>query len=167
MAVLTGSITSSSTTTQTPTTAYSTPYTIGPTALKATFGNGTAADQITLQYINTLNLAGAAQTLDLTSLLDPLGGAVSFAKVRVIRIRTRATTDGQALVLSGGASNPWTGFLNGAGTFTIQASTAANPAWFTLDAPNTAGMAVSGTSKTLKFDPGANTYQVDIEIYGA
>src|SRR5205807_8236290 len=82
--------------------------------LKASFGNGNAAAElIDIQYVNTLTLAAAATTLDLTNLLDPFGVAINFAVVRRIRIRPKTTTDGQLLTLSGGASNPWTAFMGG------------------------------------------------------
>jgi hypothetical protein len=129
--------------------------------------SGTAADKVDLKHTKTYTLAAAATTIDLTALADVYGGTVNFARVRSITIRIKTTTDGQTLVLSGGASNPWTALINSAGTLTLQAGTANNDAVFVISAPNTTGWVTSGTSKTLKFDPGASTYDIEVEIMGA
>jgi hypothetical protein len=76
-------------------------------------------------------------------------------------------TDGQNVTLSGGASNPWTGILSATGTLIVFPSTVNNQGILFLSAPNTTAAVVSGTSKTLKLDPGANTITVNIEITGA
>lgn len=141
-------------------------YAIGPTVWSATFNNGSAADQVEQSYIATLSLAATPTTLDLTALVDPLGKTTNFAAVREVKLRNKSTTDGQNVTVKPGASNGWTGVLNSTGQLTLYPSTATNSGMLVLTAPNTTGAVVSGTSKTLALDPGANTISVDIEIYG-
>jgi len=166
VANVTASASSVSQSTETPSNTNLPPYTVGPTTLKANLANGSAADQVQQQYIATLSLAGAAQTIDLTSLTDPLGVAVNFTAIKRLRVRHKGTTDGQNLTMKPGTTNGWTALLNSAGTLAICPATGNNPAWVEFVAPNTTAWAVSSTSKTITFDPGANTYGVDLEIYG-
>jgi hypothetical protein len=129
--------------------------------------SGTAADQCDLKHTKTYSfVASTAQTIDLTALTDVFGNAVSFVKVRSITFIFQGTTDGASLTLGNAASNAWTGFLNAAGTLTIYPSSASNSGIFALTAPNTGGMPVSGTSKSLKMAPSAHNFNVDIEIAG-
>jgi hypothetical protein len=132
---------------------------------------GSAADQVNKLYINTLTfVASTPQTLDLTSLTDIYGAAVSFSTVRAITMKMNSTANGATLMLGYNASQPataWAGFLNATGSLTVQASTATNSADLILTAPNTTGMAVSGGSKNLQLTPSAHAFTVDITIAGS
>jgi hypothetical protein len=140
-----------------------------PVAVQQNFNfnpaNGTAADQVDLKYTKTLTLAATPTTLDLTALTDVFGNSINFARVRSITLKHKGTTDGQNVTVSGGAANPWTGIITG--NLILFPSTANNNGVIVLWAPGTTGAVVSGASKTLKLDPGANTITVDIEICGA
>ncbi len=142
-----------------------------PNAPTDTFTSGTAANQADLIYATTLTLSATPTTLDLTSLLDPLQGAVAFARVRGLYIRNNATTDGWNLTIGAAASNAWAGtsqFLSASSTIILGPSSAfPNSGRLEVWAPNTTGYVVDGTHKSLKLDPGANTFTIDIQIIGA
>lgn len=128
--------------------------------------SGVAADQINLNYVATLSLAATPTTLDLTALTDRYGNAVNFARVRSLTIKNKSQTDSQTVTVSPGGTNGWTALLGTGSTLIVQPSSSLNDAGVILTAPNTTGWVVSGTTKTLKLDPGANTIAVDIEING-
>ena len=148
-----------------------TPGQATPTSVSQAFScnlvNGTAADSADLNHVLTYTLSGSATTIDLSSLTDRYGNAVNFARVRRLTIKNRSTTNGQILTVSGGSSNPWAAAWGATGSVIVHPSTVNNASALVLLAPNTTGYAVSGTSKTIKLDPGANTFQVDVEIEGA
>lgn len=135
--------------------------------------SGVLADQVDTIYANTLTFtASTPQTLDLTTLTDILGNAISFARVRFLAIRVQSVTDGQYLLVGDAVTTEWDGFLSAAGTLKVFASSptsagAINNSGFTLlCAPNTTGIAVTGSSKSLKLDPGTFAFKVDIVIAG-
>jgi hypothetical protein len=144
-----------------------------PTTPQSNYGNGTTAGNVDLIYAATLTLSATPTTLDLTSLTDPLNGAVAFARVREFYLRNNATTDGWTVVVGGGAANPWAGasqFLQASSTVTVGPSTSSTSPCtgkLAFAAPNTTGYVVDGTHKTLKLDPGANTLTVEILIVGS
>jgi hypothetical protein len=132
--------------------------------------NGTAANQIQLGTGIHLSLvASTPQTIDLTALTDLQGNAFSLAAVRYLAIRNNSTTDTQNLTV-GGAATPFVGFWSS--TVTIWPSTTGsgsanqNSGYEVFQAPNTTGAPVTGGSKLLKFDPGANAFTVDIIVMG-
>jgi hypothetical protein len=127
---------------------------------------GVAADQVNLNYVASLSLAATPTTLDLTALTDRYGGSVNFVRVRSVTIKNKNTTDGQTVTVKPGATNGWMALLGTGSTLILQPSSSANDGGVTLSAPNTTGWVVSGTSKTLTLDPGANIISVDIEING-
>lgn len=173
MATVTSQASTSSRASYTPTDTEIPVFSIGPstnTTCKTSYTNGTAADKIDLLHRKTYTLAAAPTVLDLNggTLLDPLGNACAFARIRRIRIKFLDTTDGHTLKLgySTTTTNAWTGLLSNPGQLTLQASSAANDAWIEINAPNTTGMAVSSTNKLLQLDPGSSTYTIILEIDG-
>lgn len=135
-----------------------------------TFTNGTAANQINLYHVKTYTLAAGVTGINLFdgSLLDPYGAACAFRKVKRFRVQPLTTTDAQTTILGYGTttSNAWTGFLSNPGTITLQAASSVNNAWFDMECPNTTGWAVSTSNKLFQFDPGANTFNINVEIWG-
>jgi hypothetical protein len=130
------------------------------------YTTGTGAGQVDLMYEAAISLASTTQTFDLTSLTDPAGGAVNFARVRELFILNYTASAGFDLIVEGGASNPFA---------FIQPSTApykcfANGGQYWLRDPNSSGASVglftSGTSKTIKVDAGAHTVTFYILILG-
>jgi hypothetical protein len=142
-----------------------------PTAPSDTFSAGTAANMADLIYATTLTLSATPTTLDLTSLTDPLGVAVAFARIRGLYIRNNATTDGWNLTIGLAASNAWAGasqFLAASSSIILGPSSSfPNAGRLEVWAPNTTGYVVDGTHKSLKLDPGANTFTIDIQLIGA
>ena len=162
--------TSSAALTPADTTAAPQPIPIGPTTCAVSYANGTAADQVNLVHHKTYSLAAAATALNLYdgSLLDAQGNACAFRKVRRLRIKHLGTTDGHTLAVGYAAltSNAWTAPVTNPGQLTIYPSSSTNDGWWELTAPTTSGMTVSNTSKLLNLDPGANTFDVLVEIDG-
>lgn len=176
MSVVTSSGTWTDTAQQTPVNLPGTvtPVTVNNT-LSYTFANGTAADQVTKLYVATLTLSAAATVLNLfdnssgTQITDVYGTAISLTVVRKLYIKNKSTVNTEVLLLgsSGTVSNTWTGLFTNPGQITIEPSTASgNGGGCVFVAPNTAGWVVSTSSKLFRLDPGAATFNVDIEILG-
>lgn len=131
-------------------------------------GTAGAADQADVIYTDQITLtASTPQTLDLTALtggMEP--GTKTFARVRLITITNLNTTDANKVTVGPGASNGWS--APGGSTWQLYAfpSTANSQIPLVIGAPNTTGMVVDSTHKTLKLDPGAATQIVDIKIVG-
>jgi hypothetical protein len=133
--------------------------------LRLRFGaQGSLADQIDgLYYAQLTFVASTPQTLDLTTLTDPLGNSLgSIARVRFVGIKVNWTTNGVPLIVGGAGANEWNGFLSNGGTIKVYPSSANNDGFFLLSAPQTTAVTVSGTSKLLKLDPQTAAGTVDI-----
>ena len=99
--------------------------------------------------------ASTPQTLDLTTLQDPHGNALTVTRSRYIAFKLLSSTDGQTVKVGNYGSNDFLGFVSSGGTVTVYPSTANNDGFTVFSAPNTTGMAVDGTHKNLKLDPGS------------
>lgn len=126
------------------------------------------ADKCNLTYLATLTfVASTTQTLNLQSLTDIFGNAISFARVRSIEIYPKSTTDGATLTIAKGASTGFTG-LGAAFSVTMPASkTAGNDALFVVGSPNATAMVVGASTKNLDLTPSAHAFDVDIRIVGS
>src|SRR5258708_1791896 len=130
--------------------------------------SGVLADECDTLHMKTYTFTASTPIpIDLTSLTDIFGNAISFARVRLIAFRNLATTDGWVLTVGAAVSTPWTGFLNATGTTPIFPSSTINSGFTVFAAPNTTGMPVTGSSKILQMNPGANTFSCDVYIAGA
>jgi hypothetical protein len=132
--------------------------------VKCNLQNGTAADQMNQRYRAKVALAAAPVTINLFdgSLKDDDGNALAMRHIKRLRVRNPDTAN--TVAMSGGASNPLVGFWNSTGVLTLQPSTAGgNDGWYEATAPGT-GVVVSAGSNTIKFDPGANSITVEVEI---
>ena len=161
MATVTGNLNLQATITQINTSALSGAQSLSP-ALNPIINfttSGTAASQLDLEHAKAYSLAATPTTIDLTSLLDVFGGAVNFARGKIVIVQNTATTDGYNVTLSGGASNAWSNFITG--------NVILPPSGFIVVAgPLATGWVVDGTHKTFKMDPGANTITVNVIIAG-
>ena len=168
MASLSGSVTITASPTYSGTNSVSTPTVSPQISQTITFTNGTGSNQGNLLYYNQRTVTGAAETIDLTTLTDVYGTTLSWAKVKAIILINTATTAGYILTVGAAASNAWVG-----------GSTAnAGPLVDTTDkvvigsggvmyfSSPVDGFSVSGTSKNLKVDPGANTITYTLAILG-
>lgn len=166
MAVVNGTIYRKDTFTQTVSSGVVSSYSIdvAPAIQSVNYTNGTSASQVDLLYGKQLSITTTPTDLDLTTLTDPPGGAVNFARVRELIIENLSTTAGQNLVVSGGASNQWTGFLNSTGTLTLPPG-----AKLRISDPTsvtTAGGITSGTSKTLRLVASTGTISANVTLVG-
>lgn len=153
------------------------PYDI-PTGvnLPLNFGSGTGSNNIDLIYAKAITLvASTPQTLDLTSLTDLSGASINFARVRDFAVINTSTTTGQIVTVGAAATNAWVGPL-GTTTSTaivypgVTGAATPSPGHIRWTDPYTTGvsggMVVTGTSKSVKLDPGANTITVYVIIAG-
>lgn len=126
------------------------------------YSDGTGANQVQKIVTASLNLVGAAQTIDLQNITDAFGNTVVFTKVKSIFVRIPNATTGQVVTIQGGAANPFTAFMaDPSDKVTLKAGGA-----FVITSP-VDGYTVDGTHKTLKFDPGASTIVCQVQIAGS
>lgn len=142
-------------------TPYSIPFSIpgaqGSAASSVNYTNGTGALQLDTCYSLLGSLASTTLTIDFTSLTDPNGNAINFARIREFLLYVTSTTAGFDLKVEQGASNGWA---------FVPPSTApqivrANGGFYRISDPNSTGAGngnvVGASSKTVKFDSGSNT----------
>lgn len=150
----------------TPATASVTLQTPSVTLASINYSNGTGAGQTDLMYESQQTLASTTLTIDLTSLTDPFGGAINFARVRELFVLNYTATAGFDLIVEQGASNGFAFVPPSANAYKCFA----NGGCYWLRDPNTSGASVglftSGSSKTIKFDSGAHTVTFYILILG-
>jgi len=137
--------------------------------------SGVLADQVDLRYVKRLTFASSTQqTINLSAAVGDDGVTSAFARVRAILIRCRSTADAASLTIdNAGATNPFVGFLNAAGTLKVYPSTVdpndatalKNHGFAVLTAPHTTGAAV-GTGVNLRLLPSAHAFDADVVILG-
>ena len=141
-----------------------TPYTItellgamGINPGNLSLNSGTASGLIDTLYAQKLTLAATTTTIDWTSVIDPGGASVSFARSRFFFVFNPDATAGHDIKIYQGASNPWA---------PLPASGQPGWArygggWYMLCDPISTGTGngnvITSTSKTTVFDSGANT----------
>lgn len=134
---------------------------------------GTAAGQLNLVAISSGSAAASPVSIDLTSLTDPSGAAVNFAKIRAALILNDSTTDGSFLLLDNTVTNGWGSPFNNITTAKLKIPAGATvngtnyPGFFMICGPNTTGLTVDSTHKIVSLDPGANTIPYRILWLGA
>jgi len=149
-----------------PETLYGSINPAGTPAATTNYTNGTGSLQVDTIHAKPYLLSAATTQIDLTSLLDLFGGTANFARVREFVVFNPDTTSTHDVKIYQGASNPW-----------VMVPTSGSPAWarnngglYNLSDPVSTGSSngnvTSGTSKTIIFDPGANTITVWILILG-
>lgn len=129
------------------------------------YGTGTGSGQVDTFYAAKLTLSGATTTLDLTTLMDPAGNAINFARVREFIVQNTAGTAGFDVKVLASSSNGWPVL-----------PPSANPIYCRYGAvlrfsdPTSTGSGngnvVGGTTKSITFDPGANTVVIYVLIVG-
>lgn len=125
--------------------------------------NGTGPNQATQHWCSQRSLAATSETLDIVgSLTNAFGATVSFATVRTIMIRNRATTAGFDLKVGGAAANQ---FLAPFGSATDKLVVRAGGV-LVLTAPLDGFAATGGSADQLKIDAGSNTVPYDIILIG-
>lgn len=138
--------------------------------------SGTTADKVNLRYVKQHTFtASTAQTIDLTAAVGDDGATSNFVEVCVLAIRVRSTTAAASLKIdNAGATNPFVGFVNAAGTLTIYPSSVAadgssinNSGFTVLAAPNDpAAPVTASTAMNLRLLPSAHAFTADVIILG-
>lgn len=136
------------------------------------FAFGTGAGKINLAAVQGGTLAVSTPVnVDLSTMTDPYGAAVNFAKVRGLMIVNFSTS--AVLTVGAAASNPWTALMGGTtptffvGPGYLDATTGkVHPGYEIKARGDAAGFAVSGSSKVLKLDPGASTFDYFLALIG-
>jgi hypothetical protein len=81
----------------------------------STLASGTGAGQADRRYVAQLTVpAGGSTTLNLSSLLDSLGNAIAFLRIKRIYVELTTNTNA-ASILVGGGTNPFVNWLVGTG----------------------------------------------------
>jgi hypothetical protein len=128
-----------------------------------TYSNGTALSSTDLLHSRIYSLtASTPQTIDLTALLDPWGGAVNFARVRSILLRN---TGSSSITVGAAATNAWVGPL-GTTTSTLIIPGGAIACFEDPSSLGTAGWVVGATSKSIKLDPGTSNGTLEVILAG-
>lgn len=115
-------------------------------------------------YDNTLSLAAASFVLDLYgAVTDLYGNTLNFALIKAIYVKNKATTTAYDLHLSGTifTGSLLTGWVDDAAKLIIEPGGV-----FYLTSPTDGYAVTAGTKDSLIFDPGANTFDVDVVIWG-
>lgn len=140
--------------------------------IKLKLGTGAAKANL-VSKLYTATLAGAILDIDLTSLVDGGGNPVNLARAKGLAIYHLTATAGYTVLVGGAASNAWSAPFNGSTTAKNTLFPACNdatgalvPGKIEMAAPDATGIAVSGTSKILRLDPGANTVLVAYFLFG-
>jgi hypothetical protein len=177
-AAITGSINATVTAKRVPDTGF---YADKPEEAQAIFNaifreSGVSADKCDLRYLKRFTFASAtAQTIDLTAAVGDDGITNSFVEVVAIAIRNRSTTAAASLTIdNAGATNPFVGFLNSAGTYKVYPSTVdsdgtsiKNSGFHIDSAPNDPAAPVnSSTAKNVRLLPSAHVFDADVVILG-
>lgn len=129
--------------------------------------DGTATDQANRKYAKPLSLlVSTPMVLDLTSLTDFEGAALSFGRIKSVLIVNLSTTKPVLFGSLTTVTNAHTGIISNPGQLTIRPSTATSPGLFTWIAPDATGSVVDSTHKLFQLDPGAFSISVWVEIVG-
>lgn len=138
------------------------------------WSSGTGSGQFDLLHVKVYSLAGATQTIDLTSLVDLSGATVNMARIRAMAVLNLATASGYNLTVDTTGSNGFKGFGGASGAKrTVYANLSATSAPYNCDlcvdaysVGGAVGAVTSGTSKNVVLDPGANTFTAWVFILG-
>lgn len=134
-------------------------------SIPAQYSNGTGSNQIDTIYAAHLTLTGAPTTIDLSSLTDPAGNSANFARVREVIVQNISSTAGFDCKVEAGASNGWP--VLPPSTAPLQCRYGAT---LRISDPVSTGSGngnvVGASTKTVTFDPGANTVIINVLIVG-
>jgi hypothetical protein len=129
------------------------------------YANGTASNQVDTIYAKTVTLAATTQTIDLTSLTDPAGNSINFARVRELIVVNTSTAAGFDLKVEAGASNG-VAFLPPAANFLLARYNGSLRVSDPVSTGSGNGNVITSSTKTITFDAGANTVTFLVLIVG-
>jgi len=130
------------------------------------YSAGTGPNQYDTTYGNSIKLAGAPMTLDLTNLTNADLSTTTFARVREYFFLDPDNAPTHVVKHYAGAANGWAPLPPVANYQTV----AAEGGIIYMSDPTTSGvgggLVVTNTSKTITLDPGANTVTIFVFIVG-
>lgn len=142
------------------------PYSIPATvSANLSYANGTASNQVDTIYSKQITLSATTTTLNLTTLTDPAGNSINFARVREFIVVNTSSTAGYDVKVEAGASNGWSPLPPSTSPLYARYSGSLRIS----DPVSTGtgnGNVVTSTSNTITLDPGANTITVNVLIVG-
>lgn len=128
--------------------------------------SGVAADQVDGIYFGQLTLAASTpQTPDVRALTDVLGNSLVPARARVVAMKWYSQADNVPALVGGAGANEWDGFLSSGGTISVFPSSASNPGFLVMTAPQTTGIPITSTSHLLKVNPQTASGQFDLILF--
>jgi hypothetical protein len=136
------------------------------------YQKGTGAQQINILGVKAGILAAGTVAIDLTTITDPYGTALNVANSLGYMVLNYATTASNILLIDGTVANAWKAPYNAIATAkeVVMAGALVNsvvvPGGKIIWSPNTAGLAVSGTSKIIQLDSGAFTIPYEVAVWG-
>lgn len=136
------------------------------------YAYGTGLGNINLLGYKTGTATAAASTVDLSTITDPEGNAINFARVRAVEILNFATADASILLLDGTVTNAWKAPFNSIATAKLVilpgrlVGGTTQPGGVLLWGANLTGYVTSGTSKLIVLDPGAATIPWKVGLLG-
>jgi hypothetical protein len=144
-----------------------------PAIPQVSFQPGDAALKLSIVGYKKFTATAAPTSIDLTAVPDVNGSSSNLARVKYVLITNEGTVDGQVLLLDGTVSNAWKAPFATIATCKlvipsgyVDASGVVYPGMVLLGGPNTTGLVVSGTSKIISLDPGANTISGRVILLG-
>jgi len=132
-------------------------------SLVASYATGTGSSQADLVYSDRLSLAGSAQTIDLAGSVASVlsGDTQTYVEVVGFAVLNNSTTTTEVCTVGAG-SNPWITWLNATGD-----AVAVGPGGCLIwTSPIDGGTVTAATGDVLTLDPGADTFTVDVVIWG-
>lgn len=121
---------------------------------------GTGASQCSKFHVDYITLSATPTTLDLTSWATGIGDS-SLANIKGCLIINNTTTSGYKVIVGGAASNPFPFCLNTAATtFDV------DEGGFFLWGHQKADGETTSSANNIKLDPGANTVNVTLVVWG-
>lgn len=130
----------------------------------ATYASGTGSNQADLVYSDTLELAGSAQTVDLAGSIASVlsGDTQTYVEVVGFAVLNKSTTSTEVVTVGAGGANPWITWLAATGD-----GVAVGPGGVLVwTSPIDGGAVTGGSADTLQLDPGADTFNVDLIVWG-
>lgn len=129
----------------------------------AEYLTGTGSNQADLVYSDTLSLAASASTVDLAGSIASVltGDTQTYVEITGFAILNKSTTSTENLTVGAG-SNPWITWLNATGDAVV-----VGPGGVLVWTSPIDGAAVTaGTGDILTLDPGSDSFDVDLIIWG-
>jgi hypothetical protein len=137
------------------------PTGLGGLAITPGTGNG----QCNEMWAGSLSLlVSTPQTIDLTALTGEFGRTVVFTRIKVLWVFNATTSYTNVVTMGNASTNIWhPGYSSSTATEPIYGGTTSAGLLKTFLG---AGWTVSGSAKSLKFDPGANAQTIRVFLAG-